>query len=86
MRGFLLGISVSVAFIAGTAWDSQLLSNARAASPPEVLRWTYRCTTETRGADLVNLARKWGKQGWEMVGCGSVFAAGHFLYFKRPLD
>jgi len=27
-----------------------------------------------------------GEQGWEMVGCGSVFAAGHFLYFKRPLD
>jgi len=27
-----------------------------------------------------------GEEGWEMVGCGSVFAAGHFLYFKRPLD
>ncbi len=27
-----------------------------------------------------------GEQGWELVGCGSVFAAGHFLYFKRPLD
>ena len=27
-----------------------------------------------------------GEQGWEMVGCGSVFAAGHFLYFKRPID
>jgi hypothetical protein len=27
-----------------------------------------------------------GEQGWEMVGCGSVFAAGHFLYFKRPLN
>ena len=27
-----------------------------------------------------------GEEGWEMVGCGSVFAAGHFLYFKRPVD
>ena len=27
-----------------------------------------------------------GDEGWEMVGCGAVFAAGHFLYFKRPID
>ena len=26
-----------------------------------------------------------GEQGWEMVGCGAVFASGHFLYFKRPV-
>jgi hypothetical protein len=36
--------------------------------------------------EVAGVLAKLGEEGWEMVGCGSVFAAGHFLYFKRPLD
>ena len=36
--------------------------------------------------EVATVLAQLGEQGWEMVGCGSVFASGHFLYFKRPVD
>jgi hypothetical protein len=36
--------------------------------------------------DVAKVLARLGDEGWEMVGCGAVFASGHFLYFKRPFD
>ena len=36
--------------------------------------------------EVATVLAQLGEQGWEMVGCGSVFASGHFLYFKRTVD
>ncbi len=36
--------------------------------------------------EVARVITKMGDEGWEMVGCGAVFASGHFLYFKRLVE
>ncbi len=36
--------------------------------------------------EVAKVLAQLGDEGWEMVGCGAVFASGHFLYFKRPIE
>jgi hypothetical protein len=36
--------------------------------------------------EVAKVITKMGDEGWEMVGCGAVFASGHFLYFKRLIE
>ena len=36
--------------------------------------------------EVAKVLAELGEESWEMVGCGAVFASGHFLYFKRPVE
>lgn len=80
MKQFVLGLSVSFAFIAGciaaTIAQSSAVPSAR-ATPQGVTRWEYQCTNAWKSAvDEFNVL---GAQGWELVGSDA-------SCFKRPLD
>ena len=36
--------------------------------------------------ELFEVLNELGKDGWEMVGCGSIFAEYHNIYFKRQIE
>lgn len=76
MRQFLLGLSISVAFIAGSLSAQlapKIVPAARAAG--ETGRWLYRCdvikiadtTHPVTNTDVTEHISALGKQGWELV-------------------
>ena len=69
MRGFLIGLSISLAFIVGCVASSTRygVPKAEAAAVVEQ-RWSYFCV-EAASVDDVNFkANAAGMRGWEMVG------------------
>src|SRR4051812_7028462 len=76
MRQFLLGLTISLAFIVGSM-SSQLLSRVvpRAHAGGEMGRWIYRCeslspenpTKFMNAPDVVGKLNELGRQGWELV-------------------
>jgi hypothetical protein len=72
MRGFLIGLSVSLAFIVGCVAGSTKLAapDVHAASPSGAVveqRWAYFCF-EAEDADTVTFkANAAGARGWEMI-------------------
>ena len=68
MRGFLLGLAISLAFIIGCLSSQYLLTPAHAQSSRGVTRWTYRCERIGGGVDNVTRTlRASGTRGWELV-------------------
>lgn len=86
MRGFVLGLSLSVAFIAGSLFGSLGESTADAQQGRQ--RWELKCVgTESnrpRGWTSQNseMGTRLGQEGWEFV---EAPADGAFLCFKRAL-
>jgi len=69
MRGFLLGLSVSFAFVAGCVAGSTQLALTQAKAGHEVVeqRWRYQCLEVENVDNLKAKADGLGKLGWEMV-------------------
>jgi len=93
MRQFLLGLSISIAFILGClasqlSQAAGLVKPARAGTPPQ--KWEYFCYNgivrpwNPEDANKLNLI---GKDGWEMVQqLVGVNGSNYDVYcFKRPL-
>lgn len=85
MKQFLLGLSVSVAFIAGcavaTIAQSRAVPSARAEGPVGGTRWEYMCDwpgNQKMAERTTARMNEFGAEGWESIagnGC-----------FKRPLE
>jgi len=95
MRGFLLGLSLSVAFILGcvTSQLSHTLVIPPAQAGEQHTKWSYMCGEFEKVERLHEVANKAGLEGWELVGgsgMGRAPALGqpgerHIWCFKRPL-
>lgn len=87
MRGFLMGLSVSVAFVLGCAASRFVVQPAQAQSPGP--KWDYYCLGANNAEELTARAKAAGLQGWEMVG-GTARGGSDFtnpiVCFKRPLQ
>lgn len=68
MRGFLLGLSVSVAFVVGCVAGASrfVLPRADAAYVVEQ-RWAYFCFEESNVEEVTYKANAAGARGWELV-------------------
>ena len=68
MRGFLIGLSVSLAFIVGCVASSTRygVSKAEAAAVVEQ-RWSYFCFESSNVDDLSFKANAAGLRGWDLV-------------------
>jgi hypothetical protein len=68
MRGFLLGLSISLAFMVGCVAGSSglLLPPARAGGVIEQ-RWAYFCFERSNIDEINDMANGAGARGWELV-------------------
>ena len=85
MRGFALGLSISIAFIAGCVASSSRigLSQAKATAVIEQ-RWAYFCFDATSTEDLNYKANAAGLRGWEMVSGNGPTDKGSTWCFRQP--
>ena len=90
MKGFALGLSLSIAFIVGCMAAPMVTGRSNAQVPPRtaqqmadgILRWQYTCYLDrARRPDIVRL-NEYGAEGWELTGGRSTVAE---FCFKRPL-
>ena len=82
MRGFLLGSSVSIAFVIGCA-ASQVVVPPASAAPAQ--RWEYECVAALQDTPLTTHANELGKAGWEMTVAVSPSPNHAVVCFKRRL-
>ncbi len=87
MRGFLVGISVSVAFIAGAlfagVFNGHLVSTASAA-PKAGREWGYLCIQEGNVDQVAYKANAAGARGWEMVSASQSETGEPIWCFRQP--
>lgn len=82
--GFILGLSLSAAYILGCA-TAQVVPGATAQPAAGGQRWSYQCTDGYNADTITERANALGSQGWEMVGgLGSERVPGLWC-FKRPM-
>ena len=79
MKGFALGLSLSVAFILGCVVAPFLVPRLSAQHPTNV-RWEHYCEHFARMGSLNEFVRERGQQGWELV----TYSEG-VTCVKRPL-
>jgi hypothetical protein len=94
MRGFLLGLSISVAFIAGAVF-SQVITSSAHAQGARRLKWEYYCVDRLRDGPeaLMESFAAGGLKGWELAAAGEyapLAGAGDagrpvVWCFKRPI-
>ncbi len=82
MRGFLMGLSVSAAFVLGCVASHFVVPPANAQS---VARWDYFCFEGAYAGDVQTKAKKAGLEGWEMSGAAVPAQEESTWCFKRPL-
>lgn len=83
MRGFWLGLSLSVAFILGCA-------TARLVVPPvsaqSAGRWQYQCVETDDAEESTTTANEFGSRGWELAeAAGDGQGAYQIWCFRAPL-
>ena len=86
MRGFLLGLSISLAFIVGCVAGSRqlVLTDAKAGHEVVEQRWRYQCLDVQNLDNLKAKADGLGKLGWEMVTAIPLSDARSFWCFRQP--
>lgn len=68
MRGFILGLSLSVAFIVGcVAGSTGLVTPPASANAVVEQRWAYFCFERDNVDEINDMANGAGLRGWEMV-------------------
>jgi len=85
MRGFLIGLSISLAFIVGCVAGSSRygVPKAEAAAVVEQ-RWSYFCF-EASGVDDVSFkANAAGMRGWEMASATASESGATIWCFRQP--
>jgi len=85
MRGFLLGLSISVAFIVGCVSGASRYGVPRAEAAAVVeQRWSYFCFEASTVDDVHFKANAAGLRGWEMVS-SSTNGNGQIIWcFRQP--
>ena len=85
MRGFLIGFSISLAFIVGCVASSTGygLAKAEAAAVAEQ-RWSYFCFEAGNVNDVNFKANAAGMRGWELVTSSTSPTAQMILCFRQP--
>ncbi len=86
MRGFLLGLSISLAFIVGCVTASTHYGGVPRAEAAAVVeqRWSYFCFEASTVDDVTFKANAAGLRGWEMVS-SSTNANGQIIWcFRQP--
>ncbi len=85
MRGFLIGLSVSLAFIAGCVASSTRygVPKAEAAAVVEQ-RWSYFCFEASNVDDLSFKANAAGLRGWDLVTSTTKTEGGIVACFRQP--
>ena len=86
MRGFLIGLSISLSFILGCVASSTryCLPKAEAAAVVEQ-RWSYFCVEAANVDDLNFKANAAGMRGWEMVASTTNAANDQMVWcFRQP--
>ena len=85
MRQFLLGLGVSVVFVAGCVAGASSLGVPRAnAARVEEQRWAYFCFEGATADDVHFKANAAGARGWEMVSAAAN-ADGEIIWcFRQP--
>ena len=84
MKGFLLGASVSLAFILGCVVRPLLIPPAT-AQQVSLQKWEYFCFDSGNTDDVMKGAKSAGLQGWEMTAAGNYTATVSIWCFRRPL-
>ncbi len=80
MKGFALGLSLSIAFILGCAAAPLIVPRMSAQQQAAgVQRWDYKCD-EVRWRRATETLQEFGQEGWELV----TSEQGTYC-FKRPL-
>jgi len=85
MRGFLIGLSVSLAFIVGCVAGSSRygVPKAEAAAVVEQ-RWSYFCFEATGVDDVSFKANAAGMRGWEMASATTAEGGQTIWCFRQP--
>jgi len=85
MRGFLIGLSISLAFIVGCAVSSTRYGVPKAQAQAVVeQRWSYFCF-EAASVDDVNFkANAAGMRGWELVASNTASSGQMVWCFRQP--
>lgn len=85
MRPFLLGLSVSVVFIAGCVAGASNLAVPKArAAYVEEQRWAYFCFDASSADDVHYKANAAGARGWEMVSAATNGDGQTTWCFRQP--
>lgn len=94
MRGVIVGLSISVAFVAGAVFSQVMTSSAQAGDVRRV-KWEYYCVEKLRdGPDaLMESFAAGGLKGWELAAAGDYAPASGagdagrpvVWCFKRPI-
>ncbi|MBN2191473.1 MAG: hypothetical protein JW751_01550 [Polyangiaceae bacterium] len=86
MRGFILGLSVSLAFIVGcVAGSVGVFPRAASAVQVEEQRWAYFCFERAKVDEINDIANGAGMRGWEMVAAASGKGDGVPIWcFRQP--
>lgn len=87
MRGFFVGVSLSVAFIAGALFggllEGRVVSTASAA-PSTGRAWAYFCFEEANVDQVAYKANAAGARGWEMVSATTGGSGEAIWCFRTP--
>ncbi|MGC4063055.1 MAG: hypothetical protein QM784_00065 [Polyangiaceae bacterium] len=86
MKGFLLGLSISLAFIVGCVAGATrfVLPEANASYVVEQ-RWAYFCFREGDSEGINRKANAAGARGWELVAASSDASGGDPIWcFRQP--
>ena len=85
MRGFLIGLTVSLAFIVGCVAGSTRhgVASAEAAAVVEQ-RWAYFCFEAASVADVSFKANAAGMRGWELVTSTTATTGEMVFCFRQP--
>ena len=85
MRGFLIGLSVSLAFIVGCVAGSSRYGVPRAEAAAVVeQRWSYFCFDATTTDDVNFKANAAGLRGWDLVASSTNSSGATVWCFRQP--
>lgn len=84
MKGFALGLSISLAFILGCVSAPLIVPRLSAQNPPNTTRWEYHCENISGGfgalGNMREFLEEYGAEGWELV------TIDPYACMKRPLQ
>jgi hypothetical protein len=82
MKGFALGLSISLAFILGCVSAPLIVPRLSAQNPPNTPRWENYCDTARSTGSMRELLARTGPEGWELV---AISGNAVTFCFKRPV-
>jgi hypothetical protein len=85
LRGVGVGLVFLVGCAVGGAASRFSVPPASAQQAASLTKWEYACFANDELDELVNTARKLGREGWEMVTAGSPARGYPTWCFKRPI-